>query len=148
MKAGIALLLLRASFLLTFGSAAMGGVIMAEARKDEDRGDRSGHSVQALAPEPVRRRHSRWTRAPQRGTCLARRTASARRREDVQDYACAYNAVAADGERREDEQTGLTIQPTSSVRSATACSQGAQICRARCDTRAALIHLAIARRLL
>ncbi|MBR0841758.1 hypothetical protein JQ607_16295 [Bradyrhizobium liaoningense] len=52
---GIALLLLLASFLITFGSAAMGSAIMAQGRKEEnDRGD-GGHGSQLAAQELARR---------------------------------------------------------------------------------------------
>ncbi|MGX1319689.1 hypothetical protein AB7M17_003142 [Bradyrhizobium sp. USDA 377] len=51
---GIALVLLLASFLITFGSAAMGSAIMAQGRKAEDggRGGGSRLAVQEVAQRP------------------------------------------------------------------------------------------------
>ncbi|MHC2625042.1 hypothetical protein ACVIW2_007074 [Bradyrhizobium huanghuaihaiense] len=53
---GIALVLLLASFLITFGSAAMGSAIMAQGRKEDDDGhsggERSRLAVQEVAQRP------------------------------------------------------------------------------------------------
>ncbi|MBR0708589.1 MULTISPECIES: hypothetical protein [Bradyrhizobium] len=51
---GIALVLLLASFLITFGSAAMGSAIMAQGRKEDDgkRGGGSRLAVQEMAQRP------------------------------------------------------------------------------------------------
>ncbi|MBH5389071.1 hypothetical protein [Bradyrhizobium diversitatis] len=54
---GVALFLLLASFLITFGSAAMGSAIMAEGRKeDNDKG--GGYGSQLAAQELTRRTHT------------------------------------------------------------------------------------------
>ncbi|WP_157328263.1 hypothetical protein, partial [Bradyrhizobium cajani] len=52
---GIALLLLLASFLITFGSAAMGSAIMAQGRKEKDGRGGGGHGSQLAAQELARR---------------------------------------------------------------------------------------------
>ncbi|RZM89474.1 hypothetical protein CWO91_42130 [Bradyrhizobium genosp. SA-3] len=54
---GIALALLLASFLITFGSAAMGSAIMAQGRKEERSGHDGGHGSRLAAQElaPCRR---------------------------------------------------------------------------------------------
>ncbi|MFB6447453.1 hypothetical protein [Bradyrhizobium tunisiense] len=54
---GIALALLLASFLITFGSAAMGSAIMAQGRK-EDSGKGGGHGARLAAQEVVQRTRS------------------------------------------------------------------------------------------
>nr|WP_249812587.1 hypothetical protein [Bradyrhizobium sp. 141] len=51
---GIALVLLLASFLITFGSAAMGSAIMAQGRK-EDSGEGGGHGSRLAAQEVAQR---------------------------------------------------------------------------------------------
>jgi len=51
---GIALALLLASFLITFGSAAMGSAIMAQGR-NEDGGKRGGHGSRLAVQEVARR---------------------------------------------------------------------------------------------
>lgn len=51
---GIALLVLLVSFLVTFGSAAMGSAIMAQGRKEDD-GKGGGHTSR-LAPQKLARR--------------------------------------------------------------------------------------------
>ncbi|RQH12442.1 hypothetical protein [Bradyrhizobium sp. RP6] len=54
---GVALLLLLASFLITFGSAAMGTAIMAQGRKeDTDKG--GGHGSRLAVPELTQRTHT------------------------------------------------------------------------------------------
>ncbi|MBR1130651.1 hypothetical protein [Bradyrhizobium iriomotense] len=56
---GIALVLLLGSFLITFGSAAMGSAIMAQGRKEDD-GGRSGGAGSRLAVQEVAQRpHAR-----------------------------------------------------------------------------------------
>ena len=52
---GIALVLLLASFLITFGSAAMGSAIMAQGRKDEDSGRGGGHGARLAMQEVAQR---------------------------------------------------------------------------------------------
>ncbi|MBR0785486.1 hypothetical protein [Bradyrhizobium iriomotense] len=52
---GIALVLLLASFLITFGSAAMGSAIMAQGRKEND-GEHSGGNGSRLAVQEVTQR--------------------------------------------------------------------------------------------
>lgn len=51
---GVALLLLLASFLITFGSAAMGGAIMAQGRKED--ADKSGGHGSRLAVQVLTQR--------------------------------------------------------------------------------------------
>jgi hypothetical protein len=53
---GVALVLLLASFLITFGSAAMGSAIMAQGRKEPD-GDGGGHGSRLAMQELAK--HSR-----------------------------------------------------------------------------------------
>lgn len=54
---GIALLVLFGSFLVTFGSAAMGSAIMAQGRKDDDdKGGGGGGHTARLAPQKLARR--------------------------------------------------------------------------------------------
>ncbi len=54
---GVALLLLLASFLITFGSAAMGSAIMAQGHKeDTDKGD--GHGSRLALQELTQRTHT------------------------------------------------------------------------------------------
>ena len=55
---GIGLALLLASFVITFGSAAMGSAIMAQGRKPDDGGD-GGGSTSRLAVQSLRRRKPR-----------------------------------------------------------------------------------------
>jgi len=56
---GVALLLLLASFLITFGSAAMGSAIMAQGRKDEDSGRGGGHHARRTVQELAQRERLR-----------------------------------------------------------------------------------------
>ncbi|QOZ72097.1 hypothetical protein [Bradyrhizobium arachidis] len=56
---GIALGLLLASFLITFGSAAMGSAIMAQGRKDDDGGRGGGRRSQLLVQELAQRARTR-----------------------------------------------------------------------------------------
>jgi len=56
---GVALLLLLASFLITFGSAAMGSAIMAQGRKDDDSGRGGGHQSPLAVQELAQRRRLR-----------------------------------------------------------------------------------------
>ena len=53
---GIGLVLLLASFVITFGSAAMGSAIMAQGRKQEDGGGGGGHHRSRLCPQLLARR--------------------------------------------------------------------------------------------
>ncbi|RXH30867.1 MULTISPECIES: hypothetical protein [Bradyrhizobium] len=55
---GIALALLLASFLITFGSAAMGSAIMAQGRKEERSGHDGGHGSRLAAQELAPRRRT------------------------------------------------------------------------------------------
>ncbi|WP_342740858.1 hypothetical protein [Bradyrhizobium sp. B117] len=55
---GIALGLLLASFLITFGSTAMGSAIMAQGRKDDD-GGRGGQGSRLAAQELAKRARTR-----------------------------------------------------------------------------------------
>ncbi|MGL3106697.1 hypothetical protein [Bradyrhizobium sp. BR 1432] len=55
---GIALALLLACFLITFGSAAMGSAIMAQGRKEERSGHDRGHGSRLAAQELVPRRRT------------------------------------------------------------------------------------------
>jgi hypothetical protein len=52
---GIALVLLLASFLITFGSTAMGSAIMAQGRKDDDDNHGGGRESQLAVQELVQR---------------------------------------------------------------------------------------------
>jgi hypothetical protein len=52
---GIGLALLLASFVITFGSAAMGSAIMAQGRKQEADRDEGGHTSQLAVQEVPRR---------------------------------------------------------------------------------------------
>ncbi|MDX3972340.1 MAG: hypothetical protein QHD01_37845 [Bradyrhizobium sp.] len=54
---GVALLLLLASFLITFGSAAMGSAIMAQGRK-EDADKSGGHGSRLAVQELMQRTHT------------------------------------------------------------------------------------------
>lgn len=56
---GIALVLLLASFLITFGSAAMGSAIMAQGRKEDDAGRSGGHGSRLAAQEAAPRPRTR-----------------------------------------------------------------------------------------
>jgi hypothetical protein len=56
---GIALLVLLGSFVVTFGSAAMGSAIMLQGRKDDDGQRGSGHGSRLAVQELARRRHTR-----------------------------------------------------------------------------------------
>jgi hypothetical protein len=51
---GVAVLLLLGSFLITFGSAAMGSAIMAQGRKDDDDGTGTGGHGPRLASQRAR----------------------------------------------------------------------------------------------
>jgi hypothetical protein len=51
---GIALVLLLASFVITFGSAAMGSAIMAQGRKEEDGGSGGGRKSRLAAQRLTR----------------------------------------------------------------------------------------------
>ncbi|QOZ55005.1 hypothetical protein [Bradyrhizobium sp. CCBAU 53338] len=52
---GIGLAVLLASFVITFGSTAMGSAIMAQGRKEKDGGSRGGHTSHLAAQEVTRR---------------------------------------------------------------------------------------------
>lgn len=52
---GIGLALLLASFVITFGSAAMGSAIMAQGRKQDERGGHGGHTSRLAAQRLPRR---------------------------------------------------------------------------------------------
>jgi hypothetical protein len=52
---GIGLVLLLASFVITFGSAAMGSAIMAQGRKEKDGGRSGGHTSRLAALRVPRR---------------------------------------------------------------------------------------------
>ncbi|WP_298884948.1 hypothetical protein [uncultured Bradyrhizobium sp.] len=53
---GIGLVLLLASFVITFGSVAMGSAIMAQGRKPEDGGGGGGHHRSQLCPQQLTQR--------------------------------------------------------------------------------------------
>ena len=55
---GVALLLLLASFLITFGSAAMGSAIMAQGRKENEDEHGGGHGSRLAVQELPQRTHT------------------------------------------------------------------------------------------